>query len=134
MGRRNQRSKCEKGEYKSCFEYEFAGDMLSRKIKFKYEPDKFKYTLPAKNYIPDWKLVTRSKKELYIETKGYLDADDKQLLRAVKSQYPDLDIRLIFAKADKKFHKLGTMTHADWADKYGFPWAEKVLPKEWLEE
>lgn len=107
---------------------------MDRGIPYVYEAIKLKYTLKPRFYYPDWKISTASGKTIYVETKGYLDPDDKLLLRAVKEQHPELDIRFVFAKADKKFLKSGKMTHADWADKYGFPWAEKVIPDNWLEE
>jgi hypothetical protein len=114
--------------YKSGFERSFAANLSSRNIQFKYENTKLPYIL-ERNYNPDYYIVEH---DFYIETKGLLDRDSKAKMVAVKKQHPEIDIRFVFMKADKRIP--GTQqTHAEWADRNGFPWAEGTAPEEWFE-
>lgn len=82
------------------------------------------------SYIPDFQLPNG----ILIETKGYFPDEDRVKMKAVKASHPELDIRFVFLNPKGKCTKGGKMTYADWADKYGFPWASKHLPIEWLYE
>ena len=83
--------------------------------------------------MPDLKI-----KEMYIEVKGYFRQDAQRKMRNVKEQHPDLDIRFLFQKNNStlqgaKRRKDGSkMTCAQWAERYGFEYAEGVIPDEWL--
>lgn len=88
------------------------------KIKnIQYEVDTFKYNVP-KNYTPDFKYTYRNKVK-YLEVKGYLRYEDKKKLELIKTQYPDLDLKLVFQK-DNKITKRHKMRYSDWAKKWGF--------------
>jgi hypothetical protein len=52
----------------------------------------------------------------------------------VKTSNPELDIRILFQTPNNKITKNSKTTYADWADKNGYLWAAKEIPKEWLEE
>ena len=70
---------------------------------------------------------------IYIEVKGKFDSADRQKMKLVKQQYPDLDIRFVFGRAHNKISKRSKTTYAMWADRNGFPWADKgVVPSEWI--
>lgn len=112
-------------------------------IQWIYEPEKFNWYPPQpkiRKYTPDFKIINRKGKIFFVEFKGWLRPADKTKMKAVKHQRPDLDIRFVFAKGDKpvvgaKPRKNGTkMTHAEWAEKYGYKWAEGTIPDAWLEE
>lgn len=95
-------------------------DQLKRaKIKFVYEGAKVPYKIEA-NYYPDFVFPTG----MMIETKGYLRPEDKRKMVSVKKTNPHLDIRIVFQKA--------TPAYIRWAERNGFPWAEKKIPKDWL--
>jgi len=112
---------------KSGFERSFQANLISRGIKFRYESKQFPYTL-YRNYNPDFEIVDH---DFYIETKGLLDRDSKAKMVAVKKQHPDLDVRFVFMYPHKKIP--GTkQTHAQWAEKNGFKWADSVAPEEWF--
>lgn len=113
---------------RSGFEEKFEADLVARNIKYDYEQLKLPYTLNY-NYKPDWELTEYG---IIVETKGYLDSDDRRKMLAVKQQHPDLDIRFVFQKADKVIRRGSSTTYGDWADKNGFIWAEGVVPKQWL--
>lgn len=56
---------------------------------------------------------------------------------AVKEAHPDKDIRIVFYSDGKigKTRKNGTfMRQSDWAVKYGFKFAIKHVPIEWIDE
>lgn len=72
---------------------------------------------------------------MYIETKGRFDTKDRQKWVLLKDQRPDLDIRLVFQRANTKISKTSNTTYAKWAESKGFKWADHgIIPKEWLEE
>jgi hypothetical protein len=62
--------------------------------------------------------------KIYVECKGYLRPEDKAKLVAVKRQYPNVDLRILFYALNKSYTK--------WADRNGFRWAVGKLPKEWI--
>ena len=113
--------------YKSGFERTIVANLKSRGVDFKYENIKLPYVL-ERVYNPDFDL---SQFGFILEAKGLLDRDSKAKMVAVKKQYPQLDIRFLFMQADKKIPG-SKQTHAQWADKNGFPWAEGTVPDEWL--
>jgi predicted nuclease of restriction endonuclease-like RecB superfamily len=92
-------------------------------VKFKYEGVKIPYVL-AGHYLPDFIIEGRFGK-IYIETKGYLRPEHKRKMVAVKKQHPEIDLRILFYKEDKKNGK--------WAEKKGFRFAFGTIPKSWLE-
>lgn len=70
---------------------------------------------------------------IIVEAKGLLDYDDRRKMLAVKKQHPELDIRFVFMDANKCPPRMKS-THAQWAEKHGFPWADKEIPDEWIKE
>lgn len=106
------------------FEIAIDKQLRSAKAKFKYESEKIPYVF-AGHYIPDFVLETKSGK-IYLETKGYLRPEHKRKMVAVKKLNPQLDIRIIFYREDKKNIK--------WAERNGFKYAVGSVPIEWLEE
>ncbi len=107
--------------YKSMSEVRFACKLLEKGIKFKYEPDAFTYQLPPRTYTPDYK-ITIGDKVLYLEYKGKLDTNTRKMLVTFKSQYPKVDLRLVFEKPKNRIYKGAKMRYCDWADKYYYKW------------
>lgn len=107
---------------KSGFEDKIAALLKKLRIFFEYEPDKFKYTVPAKvrTYTPDFKLADN----FYIETKGYLDYDDQQKMILFKQQHPDIRVVLLFQKPYQRLPRR-KITHAAWAIKHGYEWTDE---------
>ena len=116
------------------FEARVIANLDERGVPYKYEPEKLAYFV-ERHYIPD--LVINS---MVVELKGYFRQDSQRKMKAIKAQYPDLDIRFVFQKASAtiqgaKKRKDGTkMTCAEWADRQGFVWAEGTIPEEWLSD
>lgn len=111
---------------KSGFERTIVANLTSRSVNFTYEELTLPYVLHGE-YHPDFVLKGSG---IIVEAKGLLDRESKRKMLAIKRQYPDLDIRFLFMYADKKVP--GTkQTHAQWAKKNGFKFAEKEIPDEW---
>ncbi len=123
--------------FRSGLEDSVAEQLNDSGVGFDYEETKLSYIKPEKShtYTPDFYLP---KQNIFIETKGLFTSADRQKMRLIKDQYPDLDIRFIFQKLNStvqgaKRRKDGTkMTCAEWAERHGFIYAEEIIPEEWL--
>lgn len=121
-----------KGKYRSIFESDIAKDLKKHKVDFKYETLKIEYTQPAvdRTYTPDFILPNG----IIVEAKGRFDLDDRKKHLWIKDQHPKYDIRFVFQNSNSRLSKTSTTTYAMWCDKYGFKWAHKHIPKEWIDE
>ena len=118
--------------FRSGLEERIAEKLSNEGVDFKYEEVVIQYIKPASKhkYTPDFVLPNG----IIIETKGrFLQADRmKHLL--VKEQHPELDIRFIFSNSRARISKSSKTTYGSWCEKYGFKYADKTIPREWLEE
>ena len=129
--RRHRASK--KGDYRSIFEKDFATHLKKRKVEFEYESEKISYVV-EKTYAPDWVLKKLDGTNMYIETKGVLDARSRSVLKNAKKCNPELDFRIIFQRGSNTISKASSTTYLEWARKNGFPCAEVRMPNEWKKE
>lgn len=120
---------------KGTFEQRVIGKLEEAGVQFEYEPHNLPYTV-ERQYYPD--LLVGG---IYIELKGFFRQDAQRKMKAVKAQHPDLDIRFLFQRGNSPVHgaktrKDGTkMTCGEWADRYGFIWAEgEAIPEDWINE
>lgn len=122
--------------WRSGLEESFAAFLRSEGIEFEYEQNKIHYVVPARNakYTPDFYIKTRTGKTIIIETKGRFLTSERQKMILVKQQFPDLDIRMVFSRSATTISKQSKTTYAMWCEKHGFPYADKVVPQEWLDE
>lgn len=90
-------------------------------INYEYEPGAIKYTVPERTakYTPDFVLSNG----IIIETKGRFVTADRQKMRRIREQCPNLDIRFIFSRPNDRISKQSTTTYGMWCDKQGFPYA-----------
>jgi len=96
-------------------------------LDFGYEVRSLEYTIQAV-YTPDFVLPNG----VIVEAKGLFDADDRRKMAAIKQQYPQLDIRLCFMKADVKLSKAPrSLTYWQWAERHNFVWCEGNIPTAW---
>jgi hypothetical protein len=95
-----------------------------------YEKERIEYEWPARKakYTPDFKLPNG----IFIETKGRFTADDRQKHLLIKAQCPELDIRFVFSNSNSRIRKGSPTTYADWCRKYGFTFADKLIPLAWF--
>jgi hypothetical protein len=101
-------------------------------VDYTYEETKLSYVKPQKThtYTPDFYLP---KQKIFIETKGMFTTADRQKMRLIKEQYPELDIRFVFSNARARISKKSKTTYGMWCEKYGFLYAHKDIPKDWLD-
>ena len=107
--------------------YEF---FKSKKIKVKYEPEKFKYEWHEhKTYCPDFMLPNNT----YIEVKGRLTIEMRKKHFFFRNSNPDIIVRFAFDNPNKKLNKGGTMTYAGWCVKHDFDYCKisDGIPKQW---
>ena len=117
--------------FRSGLEERIANELETESVEFEFEETKLKYVKPQKThtYTPDFYLP---KQKIFIETKGLFTSADRQKMRLVKEQHPELDIRFIFNNSKTRISKKSKTTYGMWCEKYKFPFADKHLPVEWL--
>lgn len=122
--------------YRSGLEEKISEQLKELHIDFSYETEKIYYVQPEKkrSYKPDFIKKKQNGEKLFIETKGRLTAADRKKHEWVKAQNPNLDIRFVFTNSNTKIAKNSKTTYADWCNKNGFIFADKVIPIAWLEE
>lgn len=132
MGRRRGNTSIRKTQYRSGLEGVTAEWLRFRGIDPQYECMKIQYTVPEKvhNYTPDFVLPNG----IIIETKGILDSDDRAKHLLIKDQWPDLDIRFVFSRSATPLYKGSPTTYAGWCRKYGFLFADRTIPDDWIDE
>ena len=130
--------------FRSALEKGIADDLTSKGIPFTYEQETIIYVRPVRSgictdcgnksvgkrsvYTPDFRLPGA----VFVESKGRFTGTDRAKLASVRSQHPDLDLRLLFAQ-DNWTTKLHKQRYSEWATKHGFIWAVgKRIPDAWL--
>jgi predicted nuclease of restriction endonuclease-like RecB superfamily len=115
--------------YKSAFEAGIARNLTDRSLDFRYEEKTLLYTT-SHVYRPDFTLDVLD--DVVIEAKGYFPSTDRTKLLAVAEANPRVDIRLVFQNAKTRLTRGSKTTYAQWAERHGFVWAEKIVPDEWI--
>lgn len=118
--------------YRSGLEEKVSKQLDELSVEYEYEKLKIVYEVHEKRtYTPDFKILSNG---IIVETKGrFLGADRKKHL-LVKKQHPEIDIRFVFSNSKAKLSKGSSTSYADWCNKNGFKWADKLVPQEWLDE
>lgn len=119
-------------KFRSGFEKNIYEQAISNGRQLDYEPSEpiIRYVVPSR-YLPDFRLPNN----IFIEAKGWFRPRDRAKMARVRKENPDLDIRFVFQRANTRTGKSPTsLTYAQWADKYGFKWAELNIPEEWFNE
>jgi hypothetical protein len=117
------------GGYRSGLEEEIAKQLEASRVEYEYEKERITYHRTC-YYLPDFKLPNG----IFIEAKGRFTKEDRGMLLKVKKQHPDLDIRLVFSRSKARISKESSTTYAQWCERWGFPYADKQIPEEWLSE
>jgi hypothetical protein len=101
-------------------------------VDYKYEKLTLTYTQPEKvrKYTPDIELPNG----IIVEIKGRWVTADRQKIGLVKQQHPELDLRMVFSNSKTKISKASKTTYGDYCDKLGIPYADKMIPDEWINE
>lgn len=130
--------------YRSGLEDRVVEQLSAAGVEFKYEQDKIKYIIPAKEhtYTPDFTITTDSGKVIFVETKGIWDSDDRYKHLLIRQQHPELDIRFVFQNSKAKIRKGSSTTYADICSGRGrapfkgvtWAYADKHVPLTWIKE
>ena len=131
-GNREKHKAALKHGYRSGLEDTIANQLDMMRVKYKYEELKISYTVPESKhtYTPDFVLSNG----IIVETKGRFVTADRKKHLLVKQQHPEYDIRFVFSNPRCKISKLSKTTYGMWCDKYGFKYAAKMIPQEWIDE
>ncbi len=117
--------------YRSGLEEKVSQQLTKAKIKFSYESTRISYEVnEVRKYTPDFILGNG----IIVETKGRFVVADRKKHLLIKKQHPTLDIRFVFTNSRAKINKGSKTTYGMWCDKHGFQYADKLIPKEWLNE
>ena len=107
--------------------------LVDSKVPFSYEGplNKIKWIKPETKhtYLADFLLANG----IIIEAKGRFTTEDRKKHLWIKDQYRILDIRFLFSNANNRLRKGSPTSYAQWCDKNGFAWADKVVPQRWIE-
>lgn len=120
------------GIYRSGLEEKNMKLLESKGVKAEYEMWRVPYVVPASNhhYTPDILLPNG----IFVETKGLWESDDRKKHLLIREQYPELDIRLVFSSSRTKIYKGSPTSYAEFCEKHGILFADKLIPVEWLKE
>ena len=119
--------------FRSKFEYIVNKQLMESDIRFDYEGknNKIYFIEPAKvrYYLADFLLENG----IVVEAKGYFSSEDRKKHLLIKSQWPSLDIRILFMNSKTKLSKKSKTTYGMWCDKKGIQYADKVVPQSWID-
>lgn len=125
-----------KNGWRSGLEEKVAAELDRHGIRYEYEKNFISFTVPSRTakYTPDFYITSRSGKLIICESKGRFVTNDRQRHLLVKAQHPELDIRFVFSNSRQTISKTSRTTYAMWCEKHGYLYADKLVPKEWLNE
>ncbi|MGL5566207.1 MAG: endonuclease I [Plesiomonas sp.] len=118
--------------YRSGLEERIADQLLKAGHPVIFEEYKLNYIKPESKHVYTCDFILQN--GIMIESKGLFDTEDRKKHLLIKDQYPDLDIRFVFSSSKTKLYKGSKTTYADWCTRYGFQYADKLIPPNWLRE
>lgn len=129
--------------FRSGLEYHIALDLEERGVDYGYEQESYEYfTKVTKGvcedcggtqvyqrhwYTPDFFLPSG----VIVEAKGHFTGANRNLLKAVRDAHDPIDLRLVFF-SDNRISKKSMTRYSDWCEDFGFEYAFKRIPDEWL--
>ena len=120
--------------FRSGLEDKIAAELTSQGVSYRYEDpvDRIQYAVPERTakYTPDFVLPNG----IVVETKGRFVTEDRQKHKLIKEQCPGIDIRFVFSNPNARISKNSNTTYAMWCEKYGFKYAARSIPKDWINE
>jgi len=130
--RRGSKLRHLRSAYRSGLEATIAAALATAGVPAVFEGVKIPFVQPEKSrtYLADFLLPNG----ILIESKGMFTVEDRQKHGWIKEQHPELDLRFVFSNAKAKLSKGSPTTYAMWAEKNGYKWAHKEVPKEWMAE
>ena len=122
-----------KGErVRSGFEAALTDELNKFNIKYEYEAIKipFQPLQKVKHYVPDLVLANG----IIVEIKGRFTSPDRQKHKAIKANYPNLDIRFVFQNQNQKINKGSKTSYAMWCKSNSIKCSEGHIPPAWIAE
>lgn len=118
--------------FRSGLEDKVSKQLVEEGIPVRYEQMRIEYDRPqtTHKYTPDFELPNG----IIIETKGRFMLADRKKHLLIQIQRSDLDIRFVFSNSKSKLSKGSKTTYALWCTKHGFKFADRLIPRAWLEE
>jgi hypothetical protein len=125
----SQRAVSLKYGWRSGLEERVAKELASQGAGFSYEELTGEYEVPPRRarYTPDFVLLNG----IIVETKGRWVTADRQKIRLIRTQHPDLDLRMVFSNSRTRISKQSQTTYADFCRHLDIPFADKVVPLGW---
>ena len=130
---------------KSSYERKVAEALIKGGHSFEYEKESFKWlervpraycpecahkgALVERSYTPDFFLANG----VIVETKGKFTAKDRKIAAAMKEQWGNKEVRMLFS-TDNWITKQHKSRYSDWCTSKGIKWAIGEVPQEWLDE
>jgi len=131
LSKYSKRKRAIQAGYRSGLEEDISKELTEKGIDFTYEKLKIEWLdSKLRTYTPDFYLPNG----IIIESKGRFTSDDRRKHREVQVQHPLLDIRFVFSNSRAKLYKNAKSNYGDWCDRYGFQYANKSIPQEWIDE
>lgn len=136
--RRGQRTRGPDGVlYRSVFEKDAAVLIRAAGYEPNYEVELLPYVTES-IYVVDFAVYRLGAKRggMYLETKGYMPAEDRKKILAFRRSNPDIDFRLVFQNPKSVINTRAKrrVTYGAWATGHGITWGTlEDLPK-WLKE
>ena len=114
--------------FRSGLEERVADLLCELGVTYEYESTTVPYVIQH-TYTPDFLLPNG----VFLECKGYWDPEDRRKIKAVKTQSPELDIRMVFQAPFNKISKKSKTTYAKWCERHNILWCSyATIPLEWL--
>ena len=114
--------------FRSGLEERVADLLCELGVTYEYESTTVPYVIQH-TYTPDFLLPNG----VFLECKGYWDPEDRRKIKAVKTQSPELDIRMVFQSPFNKISKKSKTTYAKWCERHNILWCSyATIPLEWL--
>ncbi|SCX36002.1 endonuclease I [Agrobacterium rosae] len=85
---------------------------------YNYESRRLPYTITC-HYLPDF--IDEANRSI-VEAKGLFTSADRRKHKAIKHQYPDWSVCIVFQNPDKKLSKTSNTSYSDWCDRQGIAW------------
>ena len=129
---KNRTSKFTKNtSFRSGFEEKTARFLDEHGTKYGYETDKVQFTQPEakRNYTPDFSI-----QDWFLECKGRWLSQDRQKIKMVLAQNPDLKLKMLFMR-DDVIRKGSKTRYSDVCKKLGIDYAispSGSVPARWL--
>lgn len=118
--------------FRSGLEEKVAAELRAAGVPVQFETLVIEYTRPERKakYTADFVLPNG----IIVETKGRFVTADRQKHNLIHEQRPELDIRFVFSNSRARISKKSNTTYAMWCQRYGFKFADKSIPPQWLVE